>query len=391
MKKIVILFVIFGIGLLGCGGEDEDEPVSSVTPNPEELTVDVNLTVWHPFTGLLAEALETTTAAYNAQDERVTVSLEYHVPEAYRSDFEQAVQLGAGPDLLVIDQAWLSAMADVRLIEPLDEDITEYIADTVLDPVHRSLEYEERLWAAPLTADVLVMYATLNSSLDNLDILKNVAQFNSVALYPGAEGALGLFLSSGTGMVDEQGQIQVQRLDLIEYFRRYRDLSLSDGIVFSNDLDALVTGEVDIQMGYISDYPDLVMALGDELYVRTLPRVGQKLWQPLVRVTPLAISRNAPEMTIRGAKRYIEFLLSPQAQLRLAEIAGRPPLLRELDVVLEPPLRTFWVQLQSGQPWSPHPTFNEVILPSLDDYLMQLGAAEQDEVVLADDFLANLP
>lgn len=390
MKKIVFLFVIFSMGLLACS-RDEAEDVPATVLVSDRMPVDVVLTVWHPFTGPLADALEVVTGLFNTRDDQVTVNLSYHVPEGYRSDYEQAVQLGGGPDLLIVEHAWLASLADSHLIHPMDQVLAEYVSENVPMTVYQSLEYEGSIWGAPLTVDLPVLYSTLNSSLDNLDVLLNVAQFDRVALYPGTEGMMGLYLDNRSGVVDERGQPQFQRVALIEFFARYRELALSQGITFSRDLNDLVVGEVALQMGYISDYPDLLSEMDDEIYVRALPPIGQTLWRPLVRVIPLVISRNATGTMIQGAERYIEFLLSSEAQMRLAEVAGRPPLVLEMDAMLDTELRMLWTQLQSTQTWSPYPVFNDVIMPLLDEFLVTALEADQDEVRLADSFLASLP
>ncbi|NDJ87237.1 MAG: extracellular solute-binding protein [Chloroflexi bacterium] len=385
---LALVMLLFGMLLLGCEDKDEGDSQEPARDQAAQLTptlpFPVELTMWHGLSGAALDGLQQAMARFQEDHPDISVVLEYRVPSALRSDFEEAVPAGGGPDVLVAEIGWIADLADAGYLVPLSSDVTQQVDSNALASLYPALWYRDRVWGVPLSGDVLVMYTNqtmLGAPPRTVEELRAVAENQPVVLYPGAEGTLGLYPGTSSSVIDLDGRVIFSQLPLMDYFSTYQLLDVHQGIRFSADAGAFSRGEVALQVGYASWYPQISEALGEDVSVHLLPPIQSVEWRPFMWVTPVVISQNAPDISIQAAELLLSYLLSAQGQRFITEQTGQAPLTVADADSLSPFQLVVWNQFLRARPVSPYPVFAEVLLPTIDD---ALESASEADVALDD-------
>jgi ABC-type glycerol-3-phosphate transport system substrate-binding protein len=333
LKRVWLALLIAALMAAACNNdsnETDTQGASTARPTPGPAVIgQVALTVWHSFSGALAEALQSATQTFNAPDSPVTVVLEYHAPESLLADYETAVANGAGPDILAAQPEWVAHLADQRLILPMGNLLATALENQLIEPVYYSLVYRDQVWASPLVADTLLLYSNsglISSEPESFDDILQAAQEHP-ALFPAqTEKLLGLYQDPAISLMSESGQSRLTQPAVRDFLELYQRLANSPGVAFTDDASAFLEGRAGMIVREASAYPALAAALGDQLRVSVLPQGGAVVWRPAVQITPLVINVNTPENTYQAATLYLLYLLKPETQTALAEATGFQPL-----------------------------------------------------------------
>jgi ABC-type glycerol-3-phosphate transport system substrate-binding protein len=402
LRRLALLLIIFGLGMAACGRDDDDGDSDANDESPAisatlTLSFSVNLVMWHPFNDQRAEALATATEGFNTDNAgSILISLEYHTPESIKSDYEEALRSGEGPDILVAKNQWLAELYDQRLIYPIDETVVNIIQSNIPVTVFHSFYYQDQVLAAPLWADVLILYT--NSSLvdeapTTIDDLISASDEQPFVLYPGIVGTAGLYDdSTDSFLVSLDGDLILFRQNFADYLQVYRRLLGTGGITFSDDPAEFIDGEVGGIVAFASDYQQFHDALGDDLQVSLLPVNNQANWQMFSCLTPLVISQNSPDSNIAAANLFFAYLLNPNIQVQVAAAANRIPFATPSDEDLNEVARIGLRQLQWAHSQSPYPLFYDVVLPELNAILDDVSpsSTNSDLNMLVDQFFINI-
>lgn len=389
LRRFVLLFIVLGFAMTACGGDDDEDGADSKVQNSSAidatptLSFSVELVLWHPYVDHQADALTSAVEAFNDEYAgSISISLEYHAPDSIKSDYEAAIRSGDGPDILVAEYQWLSEFVERRLIYPIDDSVVDIIQSDMPVTVFQSFFYQNQVVAAPLWADMLVLYT--NSALVDdvpmtIDDLLDAAEAQPFVLYPGIEGTAGLYNdSTDSFVVSLDGELILFQQNFVSYLTTYRRLLRAEGITFSDDLTQFMNGEVAGIVGFASDYQQLQDALGDDLQVSVLPLNNQAYWKTFSHLTPLVISQNAPESNITAANLFFAYLLTPNVNVQMATRANRIPLVVSSDTELNDVSRIGYQQLQWAHSMSPYPIFYDTILPELSTSLDEVTASSTD-------------
>lgn len=403
LRRLMLLFIILSLGISACGGgDDEDQEPKSNNQNIEVPDVtptfpfEVDLVVWHPYDDQRAMALSEAVEDFNAAYEDVaSVSLEYHDPGTIRSDYEDALRSGEGPDILVAEQQWIGEFVDANLIYPIQASVEDIIQTDFPVTVFQSFFYHDQMWAIPLWADLLVLYTNnslVEESPSTLDDLITASENQNFILYPAAEGTIGLYGNRLPFIVDLDGNTVFNKLNMIDYLDLYRRLVSVEGIIFAEDTTAFENGDAGGLVAFVSDYERLQETLGDNLQVSRLPNNNQIEWQMFSYLTPLILSPNAPDTSISAANLFFSYLLTPTVQLQLAETAQLLPLVAPSNAELSEITSIGLGQLSWSQSRSSYPEFYETVMPELDAMLEKVTVSTTDEEfeTLMNDFFTNI-
>lgn len=394
--RALLLLILLSILLVACRGDDKPKSTNQ-PPNPAPaeptptLPFSVNLTLWHSFEGDLANGLQALADHFATSEGAVSLSLEYHAPAELRADFEQAVRAGGGPDLLVIEPSWLAELADEGLIFPVDRSLLPQFEDLFPPAFYGSLSYRQQLWAAPLTADVLVLYTNrelVEQPPATFDELLTSTQ--PIIMPTGVEATIGLYIGSTDFLVNEDGQPTLLRDAVIEYLKRIQQLGASPSLTFTDDISAFSSGQAGILIANASRYAELQTALGDSLQVSLLPQIDVTNWRPIVNVTPIVISQNATDTTIRAAQLLFTYLMSSDVQSAFAQAAHRAPLAVADPTSLDAVNQVIALQYRFAQPWSPYPILTTRVFPALEQAATNALTENANLPSIADEVLAGL-
>ncbi|KAB2866743.1 MAG: extracellular solute-binding protein [Anaerolineae bacterium] len=381
MRRVGVLLLIGIVLLVGCGNKDDGTQGQSDssrqrTPAPRAtptFTGPVSLSMWHPYQGANADALQAAAATFTDANPTLTLTLEYHPPDTLLTDYQQAVRQGGGPDILVTQPSWVGGLVENRLILPLDTALIDEIGTRTDSALFQSLDYQDQYWASPLTADLLVMYSKIADitlvprGIDDLlvvvgenGVVFSADPINLLGLYP--SGAF--FDAGGRPVVDEEGLTTLGTL--------LQTLAVNPNVTFSDDTAAFVTGSASALIAPASLYPTLSAALGDQLRISLLPEVTAGVaWRPILDLTLLTVNVNVTDESLAAASLFMAYLISPEVQAQLAEQGDFMPLMN-ITSTTDSATRLYIQQMRSAQSTTLDHDFYITFLPDFANLLTQM-------------------
>ncbi len=179
-RRVVAIAAITTAALVagGCSGGDDSEATGATAAQDtapvaacpvDALPTDgepVEITVWHPFSGVTATVLEDMAAEYNDSQDRVRVSVEAQgsSPELHKK-YSDALGSGDGlPDLTFSEDVNLQFLVDSGSVVPASscmdaDDDPPALLEDLFDPVRSAYTVDDRLWPAGFGVATLMMYA----------------------------------------------------------------------------------------------------------------------------------------------------------------------------------------------------------------------------------------
>ncbi len=397
MRRFGFLLLIGILLLVGCGNNDQNPSRTpqqrTATPRiTPTLSGPVDLSLWHPYQGVNADALQSAADAFTGANPALTVTLEYHAADSLLSDYEQAVQQGAGPDILVTQPEWVGGLIDNRLILPLDAVLIDTVGTLMDSAVFQSLDYQGQYWASPLTADLLMMYSKIaDISLEPraIDDLLVVVGDNGVVFPADMYSLLSLYPSGA--FFDDAGYPVVDETGLTALGTLLQALTTSNRVMFSDDPAAFVNGSASALIAPASLYPTLVAAIGDQLRVSLLPEISAgTIWYPILDLTLLTVNVNVPDESLRAASWLMGYLISPEVQAQLAEQGDFVPLMNATSTT-DSATRLFIQQMRNAQATTLDADFYTTFLPDFADLITRMIQPDADLPSLIATWLTGLP
>lgn len=392
------VFVILLLFLAACDG-DKAEKNADTTPQSQTrvaapsatFSKAITLTLWHPYEGLNAAALETAAENFMMNTPGLTVQLEYHAADTLLADYETAVRQGGGPEILVAQSEWVGQLIANRQIFPLENDLENLLSNQLESGVFRSLVYAGELWASPLTADIPLLYYNRDLMIlepRRIEDLLIVVGDEGVLLPEDPADLLGLYQPPSGILFDANGQPQIEVNALIDYLTLIQTLKNAEHVTFTNDPALFLDGTAAAIIAPASQHATFTTALGDKLQVATLPAArDNESWRPLLNLTVLTLNSNAPDESFRAASLLLAYLIDPVTQEQLAADADFLPLIRVAtadDLVT----RVYLEQLSTAQPATIDSAFYQTFLPALADLSDQVSVSDADIVTLAQEWSA---
>ncbi len=397
MRRVGLLLLMGLLFLVGCGNNDQ---IQSGTPRQRTATPRINptlsgpisLTLWHPYQGSNADALQSTADKFTEANPALTISLEYHAFDTLLADYEQAVRDGVGPDIVVTQPEWVGSLVDNRLILPLDATLIDALGTRMDAAVFQSLDFQGQYWASPLTADLPMLYSKIaDITLEPRAIgdLLLVAGENGVVFPADPQNLFGLYPSAA--LFDADGHLVLDEAGLTVLGTLLQSLAVSNNVTFSDDPAEFVNGNASALIAPASLYPMLAAALGDQLRVSILPEVGAGvLWRPVFDLTLLTVNVNVPDESLRAASLFMAYLISPEAQAQLAEQGDFMPLMNATSTT-DSATRLYIQQMRNAQATTLDPDFYAAFLPDFGDLITRMLQPNADLPSLIATWLTGSP
>ncbi|MBI5930954.1 MAG: extracellular solute-binding protein [Chloroflexi bacterium] len=387
MRRVGYLVFIGILLLTACDKKQSEDQSQSTLPSQRAPYITptfsgpVALTLWHPYQGANADALQSAANKFTTANPTLTVSLEYHAPENLLTDYEQALRQGAGPDILVTQPEWVGGLVKNRLILPLDTSLIDYLSSQLDASVFQSLDYQGLYWASPLSADLLMMYSKIaDMTLEPraIDDLLIVAGEKGVIFPADPMNLVGLYQAPTGSIFNSDGHPSLDEPTLMTFATLLQSLAASGRVTFSDDPSTFINGTASAMIAPASLYPALVTALGDQLRVSLLPEItAGVLWRPVLDLNLLTISANAPDESVRAASLLMAYLISPEAQGQLAEQGDFMPLMNVTSTT-DAMTRLYIQELRNAQSTTLDPDVYQTFLPSFADFLFQVRQPQAD-------------
>ncbi len=175
-RWLLVASIIFGVVLIAVAALVLLARRPSKTPSKTGRPVDgesIKLTLWQSSDSI--ELYKQIVAEYRKENPGIEVKVEYKNPETFRQDTVDALAIGQGPDIWLIDQRWLPKEIDKLVPAPdqaLDQDNVLYVKNNFAPVVAQDLIAQDKVWGLPAYLDTLAVLVNQNILAETLRELK---------------------------------------------------------------------------------------------------------------------------------------------------------------------------------------------------------------------------
>jgi multiple sugar transport system substrate-binding protein len=387
--------LVLSLVLTACGAKETPEPTEPAaaaeepTKAPTEAPAEepVAVTYWHTMSDAEVEAMEEVIAMFEAEQPNIHVEMTRYAYDDFKSALLTSLAGGEGPDTARLDIIWVPELAEMEALSALDSamsDFDEIAAKTFPGPLATN-HWQGHYYGLPQDTNTQVVLwnrelfdeSDIEAPPATLDEFKQVA----CALSKGEEQygyAMGgtyfwapapIFYAMGGKVVDEgitTAENYVNGPESVAAFQMLVDM-YNEGCLSPNLLgggigtsDGLATGlyamiidgpwMVDI---YKADFPEF------EVNFAPIPTGPDGTTSSVVggqNVVVFDSSQHKEEAT-----EWVRFLLSEEAQLKMAERGVIPTLSTVIgDPSLPEYFGVFLEQLKTAQARVPHPKWGDM-------------------------------
>jgi multiple sugar transport system substrate-binding protein len=296
------------------------------------------------------QVLEQLNAAYQTSRYGVKVKLENIKAKDVYGTLKKAAQLGEAPDVMLLDNLWLSEFAALGYLFPLDSILTNDVQAQQLEQALAQVKWNGYIWGIPKDIDVPVM-AYSKKRLSELartsppETAEDLLSLHKAAHMP-AEKKYGIYfdwndtgsfvtlasLLGGPNTAAERTPLRLQEPALVRSLESF--LAVPEGGKADLEKSFPETGEswnpwVQLENGNAAGYLTLLSAWkrngSEALLVTALPLPeGQTLWEGSW-IQGRSFSIYARSDYPKEAFDWIREMTSPQAAVRFWEAGGRLP------------------------------------------------------------------
>ena len=328
--KMLLLISLAWI-LVACTGDDESGQSTGSAQQPTATaSAPQPLVIWHAYEEPDRATLEQIRRDFEIANPGIDVQLTFYPQADLRQEFRTALFAGAGPDLLIGPVEWLPSLTAEGLLEPLRDELVNWITTHVPEPVAYAAAVDQIPYGAVISVELATLYsnAAVVPDTRNLSIFEDVravAQEHGMIITPSFFVTSGFYFAEGGILPDETGTGVLSQSLLEAYLTNMQSLVAAPGMTFSTDYSAFLTGQVGLLLASSADYPRLKAGLGDDLQAIALPRLVPRPWQTLLDIRPVMFSLNATAAAIDAGNAFIKFWLSPEAQRTWFEQTEQTP------------------------------------------------------------------
>lgn len=396
-ELMVVVFMVFGfLGLSACQGinpavtptaipsrtattQPTREP--SVTPTPTLMVIQPTITIWHSWDESQIPVLVQIQRDFRASHPDVHFDVLYIPIDDLLPRFEAEVRRGGGPTILLGPAEWGPILYDAGLIADLDDKEMDDLASTLNQPALGAANYKGKRIGLPYSMRGVVLFRNkgiIPTKADTLEELISDAQFATHGEQIGAiiersfyfagahlEGIGGKLMEEDASPAfnDSYG---LAWLDLLSTF----ELAGPTDYLTNQDMEAFMQGRV----GWIIDgtwnISDLAESIGPEnLAIDPWPEYQDGHLSGYVQADNIYLSSGAEGEHLDASRDFLQYFLSPEAQIQLTDI-GLIPASNEVQVVN---VSTGHLLNQASAALSGGTTYP--ILPEMEIYLTQMDIA----------------
>jgi ABC-type glycerol-3-phosphate transport system substrate-binding protein len=307
-------------------------PRSPLSPPPPGSSV----VIWHSWGSAEADMLQTIIDAFRRSYPDITFRMRYIPLDELHDAYYEAAYLGQGPSLLFGPAVWGPELFEGGLIS----DLSPYIPFELLTDINpaalSSGEYCKSLISLPLSQHGMVMYR-------NTSIISSAAQSFEELIFSSHEairgGIVGSYLERGSyfssadilglggNLMDEDGYPAFNDPSGLAWFHLLSDYDTAGAVTFNTnrDLDMFKRMRVGIIIDGTWNISMLSQIIGAEnLAIDPWPTYESGHLSGWVEADSVFLNTNVTNNDRFAALSFIGYLLTPDVQVRLAEVGHIP-------------------------------------------------------------------
>lgn len=346
-------------------------PTAIPSPTPA-LPVAGKLVFWHSWAGADADALAAMLLALNARYPDLQIDTLFVAYNDLPQSYAEAVQAGAGPDLVLTSNWWLGEMVAANVAQPLDELLPAAALADYWPATLDSLRWQGKLYGLPINFELISLFynrsllggSPLPTTTAELLALAQANPQQGIGLYASLYHLYWGFPAFGARLFNEQGQVILdQSSGAADYLTWLKQLSGVNGTFVDEDYGMLLERFKKGEYAFLVDGPwsitDLQGALGDNLAVAALPAGPAGPAQPWLSTDGLFLNPQVTAAQQQLALVVAQSFTSAESGQILTERAHRLPANRNAPVT-DPLLQGFMQQANSAQALPMIPEMKEV-------------------------------
>ncbi len=354
--RLLPLF-LFSTLLAGCGAA-----------SPQE-----SLVLWHSWGGSELTALKASLRAYQKQHPEIEVVALQVPSDRLQDKYVRSSAANGGPDLLIGNTDWIGKFCQSGVIDPLDNVFEQAFLERFQPISLETLHYQGHLYAIPESLETAALFynkALMPTPPRTIDELFRRAKngpsvaiaFNTQFFY-----AAGYMFGFGGRLMNEQGLIEVASPGSARWLRFLSQMNKNPKMVAKSDYgkaDALFRErKAACTVNGPWALKDYQAALGKDLGVAMLPRVGTKNAAPFVGIKCFMFNPNSSKKNRAMALEFTRFFTEKENMERMLKEAGHIPAVKTVTPVKGSPLSFFAQQALVGTPLPAGPEMREVWTP----------------------------
>lgn len=353
------------------------------TPAPTPLVLQGTISIWHSFQDAQLPALLKGISAFQTAYPGVQFDVTYVPSLDLRSSFEQAMQDGGGPTILIAPADWGPGLYDKAMVVDLSSLANASILNTLNPAAVGEGRYRTKQIGLPLDISGVVLYRNRKivprapTTFDELVTLATAANQGETVgamldrsfFYSGGHlvGLGGKWMNpdGSPAFNDEKGIAWVQLL---------RDFEKAGPVDYGsdNDLQLFKEGRIGMIVEATGKRDDLAQAVGVEnLSIDPWPLFGSGSLSGFIQAENIYLTPRALQEDPKISLKFAHFLLTPETQPALAEVKLIPSINpSQLQLVGSDPLVSAAMQALSGGASYP-------LSPAVSVYTSQMDIALQ--------------
>jgi maltose-binding protein MalE len=310
----------------------EPMPIDTNTPTPTPVEVQGTISIWHSWPDARLPALLRRLSAFQAAYPGIQFDVTYVPSVDLRNSFEQALQEGDGPTLLIGPADWGPELYDKGMIADLSATADPNVLNTLNLAAVGEGRYKDKQIGLPLDISGVVLYRNKNiipqapATFDELITLAKAANQGEIV---GAFLDRALFYSGGhlaglggklmqpdgsPAFNDEKG------LSWIQLLKDFEQAGPTD-YGTENDVQLFKEGRVGFLIDTTEKRDDLAQAIGPEnLAIDPWPLYGSGSLSGFVQAENIYLTPRAMGEDQLISLKFAQYLLTSESQPALSEV-----------------------------------------------------------------------
>jgi maltose-binding protein MalE len=308
----------------------------AVSPEASLPAVSGTVTLWHSWSEGETPVLVQTIAEFQSRYPGVQFDVLYIPAENFQAKLESAVAQGKGPTLWFGPAEWGPPLYDAGLVADLSDMASPGLLQSLNQPALGSVQYKNATIGLPYTIQGVVLYRNrkvISKPAATFDELVALAQSTAQGDLLGADLERSFSFSGahldgiGGKLMDEHGAPAFDDAKGVAWLELLRSFEKAGPTEFlsDHDLEVFEAGKAGFIIDGTWNMNALSQALGAEnLSIDPWPAYQDGRLSGYVKSDVLFLSSKAGESEQAAALKFMEYFLSPPAQLRLTQIDRIP-------------------------------------------------------------------
>jgi maltose-binding protein MalE len=318
----------------------------TATENPS-LAVEGSVTLWNSWDESENASLVDIIAAFQEQYPNVQFDVIYIPKDDLRGRFESAAIAGGGPTVLIAPPEWVPDFYTNGLVSSLSDKANKELLSKIHPVALKAARFQDVLIGIPPTIQGVVLFRNKsivpNPPVTSSDLIEKAKAATSgevigFVLEAGPFFAIPQLAACGGVLMEENGDPAFNNesgVCWLNFIKSFKDAGIPIELNNDNDSDLFKAGRAGMIVDGTWNTNDLAEAIGvDNLAIDPWPITDLGQMSGYVQTELMVLNANASRDDAIAGWKFIEFMLSPEAQALLADPtkAGHIPAISGIDV-----------------------------------------------------------